>query len=60
MLSSEGRPVGTILVAIPVLIALTGVLLRCLPHDCAAILTLWTCLSLPLGVGIGHCILNED
>lgn len=60
MPSAEGRPIGILLVAIPALITVTGMVLRSLPAECATILALWICFSLPLGIGVGHCFLSEE
>lgn len=39
----------------------TGVfLVFLLPSQVLAILTVWTLASLPIGVLIGHCVLNEE
>jgi hypothetical protein len=31
-----------------------------LPGDVITILTVWTLASLPIGILIGHCVLNEE
>jgi hypothetical protein len=41
--------------------ALAGAcLLVLLPHDVLAFLTAWVVASFPIGVLIGHCVLNEE
>jgi hypothetical protein len=45
----------------PSVMVVTGVfLVFLLPSEVLAILTVWTLASLPIGVLIGHCVLNEE
>lgn len=36
-----------------------GALLYLLPVDALAVLTVWTVLSFPIGMLVGHCVLSE-
>ena len=42
------------------MVILAGLMFRVLPVGLANFLTIWTILSLPLGIAIGHCARDED
>ncbi len=42
------------------MVILAGLMFRVLPVQLADFLTVWTILSLPLGIAIGHCVRDED
>ena len=54
------RPITlAILSALPGLAMLCAVLLHLLPYGILTILTVWTLLSVPCGILIGSCVLND-
>ena len=64
MSAAMDRRERVILLCVPVLIVLTGCGASLLsPATLAQVLaglTVWTCLSFPLAVLVGHCALGED
>jgi hypothetical protein len=64
MPAAEDRRERVILFCLPALILLLGCGASLLPpailSQVLACLTVWTCLSLPLSVLVGHCALSED
>jgi hypothetical protein len=64
MTSAEDRRERLILICVPALVVLLGCGASLLPPaalaEGLACLTVWTCLSIPLAVLVGHCALGED
>lgn len=60
MLMGEGGTAGMKLIGLAVSALLIGLLLHELPSRVVVGLVLWVVGSLPLGVAVGHCVLNEE
>ncbi len=64
MSSAEDREQRVILFFVPVMVLLLGCGASLLPpatlSQVLACLTVWTCLSIPLAVLVGHCALGEE
>jgi hypothetical protein len=59
-MSGNGDPAQSMTATARTAIVAAGVsLLFLLPIEVLTVLTVWTLASLPLGVLIGHCVLNE-
>ena len=41
-------------------IAVAALTVLCLRRDAATLLVVWTLLSVPVGILVGHCALSED
>jgi hypothetical protein len=55
-----GRSVGVLVAGLLLAVVVSGLALKALPLQVAAFCALWSLLSLPLGVTVGHCALGED
>ena len=44
----------------PVIVVTAAILLMLLPSEIRIALTVWTLMSLPIGVLVGHCVLNNE
>ena len=64
MLPQDDGVSRMLLVGLPTTIVAVGIGVSLLPGSYAAgliqALATWTCMSLPLGVLIGHCVLGEE
>jgi hypothetical protein len=64
MPQDEDNPSRMLMFGLPATIAIVGIGVSLLPAnyavDVIGVLTTWACMSLPLGVVIGHCTLSED
>jgi hypothetical protein len=64
MSAADDRRERVILFCVPALVLLLGCGASLLPpatlSQVLSCLTVWTCLSLPLSVLVGHCALSED
>ena len=55
----ENRLSGLLASSVAMLLVLTGCLLTCLPREYAMLMMSWVMLSVSVGIGFGHCVLNE-
>ena len=42
-----------------VLVFLTAFMIQFLPREISMFLVYWTLLSIPVGISLGHCVMNE-
>jgi hypothetical protein len=60
MSPAEDRRERLMLFFIPALIVLLGCGMSLMPPVAIVFLTAWTCLSFPLAMLVGRCVLNDD
>ncbi len=59
-MSGKDQQVGLGRLGPLILVAISALLLRLLPGEVMVFLSAWILVSFPVGVLIGHCVLNED
>lgn len=60
MLNRNQPPRPALSIGMLLIVTALVCLLYLLPHEMLTVLTVWTLTSFPIGVLIGHCVLNEE
>ena len=60
MLPFEGNHEGLLIIGSLIATVVVGCAMSLMPSDLATVLAVWTALSIPFGIAIGHCILPDE
>lgn len=60
MLPLEIRRTSLLSAGSLVMTILAGCVMRMMPYEVATIIAVWTLLSVPLGIAVGHCFPAEE